>query len=141
MYTIFVFVLSATKVFVPLYFKNRQAIYERQTAEYDMQVRIYETELASKPYNIKLFGLSDFFIDRLQHCYKNYFKNILSKKIVSSTISDSISHIIDTFSMLGIILIGAIMVSNNKISAGSIAEMAGFFWIINIIMSNIDFII
>lgn len=141
MYTIFVFALSAIKVFVPLYFKNRQAIYERQTAEYDMRVRIYETELASKPYNIKLFGLSDFFIDRLQRCYKNYFKNILSKKIASSTISDSISHIIDTFSMLGIILIGAIMVSNNKISAGAIAEMVGFFWIINIIMSNIDFII
>lgn len=140
-YTLIVFAISLVKLAVPIGTAKLLAEYDKKIREYSTQVRAYETEITEKPHIVKLYGLSQPLINRLDKIYQCYFKDIFSKSVKYTTISNNISSFLDTFCIIIILFVGAIMVAGGTISAGSVAAMAGYFSVFNTILGNVDYII
>jgi len=141
LFTVIVFAISSIKLTIPMVIKKIQAKYDKQVREYKTSVRVYETEITKKPHIIKLYGLANCLIKRLDDLYNQYYKTVISKNIKYSTIADCILSFLDTFCILVILFIGATMVSNESITTGTVAAMVGYFSVFNNVFSNMDYII
>ena len=141
LFTSIVFAISLIKLTVPMIVKKIQAKYDKQTREYKASVRAFETEITNKPHIVKLYGLSNSLIERLDNLYKKYYKTVISKSIKYSTIADGILSFLDTFCILVILFVGAIMVSNESLTTGAVAAMVGYFSVFNTVICNIDYLI
>ncbi|MFU0800434.1 MAG: ABC transporter ATP-binding protein/permease [Xylanivirga thermophila] len=140
-FTLITFIVSLIKLIVPIAIKKLEAKYDLQNREYATDIRAYETEITSKPYAIKMFGLSNPFLEKIDAKYMQFFEDTHKKDIVCRTIASNISSFIDIASTLLIVLIGATMVANGDISAGSVAAMVGFLSVFDILLSDFAFII
>lgn len=140
-YTLIVFGISLIKLTVPAAVAKLQAIYDKQTREYNTQVRAYETELTTKPHIVKLYAITKPFTEKLDILYRNYFQEVLQKSIRCTVIADNIAGFLDTFCYLLILLAGAVMIAEGAITAGAVAAMIGYFAVFNTIIQNIDYII
>ena len=140
-FTLITFVISATKLVVPLTVKKLDAKYDRQTHDYNVKIRTYESQIVEQPHMIKMYGLREPFLKEIDEIYHVYFKNVQSRSIKCKAIASQILSFLDTFCLLIILLIGAIMVANNNISPGAVVAMTGYFTIFNLIISNTDSII
>lgn len=140
-FTLIVFGISLIKLMVPTAVKKLNAKYDRETREYNTRVRTYESEIIRNPYVTKIYGLKNAFIDRLDKIYHGYFKSVQVKSIQCKQIADGISSFLDTFCVLIILLIGAVMTADNMITPGAVAAMVGYFSVFNIIIGNIGFVI
>lgn len=141
LFTIIVFAISLIKLTVPMAVKKIASKYDKETREYRSSVRALETEITKKPHIVKLYGLSESLIERLDKLYKNYYKTVFCKSSKYNTLADSVLSFLDIFCILLILFVGAIMVSNDIISTGAVAAMAGYFSVFNTIISNFDYII
>lgn len=140
-FTLIVFAVSLLKLTVPVAVRNLAAKYDRQTRKYNTRVRAYETEITGKPYVVKMYGLKDAFINRLDKLYRKYFKNVQVKSIRCQSVSDNILKFLDTFCVLIILLAGAVMVAKKALTPGAVAAMVGYFSVFNLIIGNVSFIV
>lgn len=141
LFTIIVFCISIIKLSVPIAVRKIQSLYDKASREYGTKVRVYESSITERPYIIKLLGISHEFINKIDNLYKEYYKNVYRKSVRCSSIAGAISSSLDTFCMLLLLLIGAVMVANKSITAGAVAAMIGYFSIFNGIIGNIGYII
>lgn len=135
-YTVTVILISLIKLAVPVAVRKLQAMYDRESRDYNTIVRKYETEIAVKPYAVTLCGLTKALICRLDAKFKDYYRNVLRKSVKCSVIADNISGFLDTFCYLSILLIGALMISKNTVTAGAVAAMTGYFSVFNTVAGN-----
>ena len=135
-YTVTVILISLIKLAVPVAVRKLQAMYDREARDYNTIVRKYETEIAVKPYAVTLCGLTKALICRLDAKFKDYYRNVLRKSVKCSVIADNISGFLDTFCYLSILLIGALMISKNTVTAGAVAAMTGYFSVFNTVAGN-----
>lgn len=140
-FTGLVFLISLIKLCVPMMVQKLEARYDRETRAYKDQESCYEREIIAQPHIVKMYGLKDSMINRLNEIYYTYFKEVQVKSIVCQTISKNILGFLDTFCVLSILLIGAIMVGRGSLTPGAVTAMVGYFSVFNLIMSNIDFLI
>ena len=140
-YTLIVFAISLVKLTVPMGTAKLLAAYDKKIREYNTQVRAYETEITERPHIVKLYGLSEPLINRLDKIYQCYYKEVFRKSVKYTTLSNNISSFLDTFCITIILFVGAIMVAGGTVSAGSVAAMAGYFSVLNTILGNVDYII
>lgn len=140
-FTLVVMFISVIKLVVPVVARRVEAKYDKETRTYRALVRGYETEFAEKPHMIQLFGLSTSWIERIDKNYQNYFRNIFCKSVRCTSAATSISSFLDTFCILAILLVGAVLVSTGYITAGAVATMMGYFSVYNKVIQNIDFIV
>ena len=140
-YTIVVMGVSLLKLFIPIIVKKLEARYDKETRKYNAQVRVYEIEIVKTPYVIKLFGLSKPLVERLGHIYQEYYKRTFCKSVKCTAIAKNVSSVLDTFCLLIILFVGAVMVAGKSISPGSVAAMTGYFAVFNMVFSNVDYII
>lgn len=141
LFTVIVFIISLVKLAVPMAVKKMQAKYDKETREYQSRVRAFETEITTKPHIIKLYGLSTALTARLDNLFKKYYTTIFRKSVCYNAVSDSILSFLDTFCILAVLFVGAIMVSNGSISPGAVAAMVGYFSVFNTLVSYMDDII
>nr|WP_307989721.1 ABC transporter ATP-binding protein [uncultured Niameybacter sp.] len=135
------FLISLIKLLVPIMVKKLEARYDLETRAYKDMESCYEREIIAQPHIVKMYGLKDSMINRLNEMYYTYFKEVQVKSIVCQTVSKNILGFLDTFCVLIILLIGAIMVVRGILTPGAVTAMVGYFSIFNLIMSNIDFLI
>lgn len=131
--------LMLIKICVPAALKKIQAKYDRKTREYQTSIRAGEAEITEKPHAIRLLGLTEPLLGRLDQQYRIYYKNIFKKSVVCSAIADTAASGLDTFCILIILFIGAVMVSRSRVLAGQVAAMAGYFGVLNHIIKNISY--
>lgn len=140
-FTLITFLISSIKLIVPLAVKKLESKYDKETHEYNLRKSSYESQLVEKPHVIKMYGLRGAFLDILGKTYDTYFEAVEAKSIKCKSIADNISSFLDTFCVLAILLIGAVMVANKSITPGAVVAMVGYFSVFNLIISNLDFII
>jgi len=104
-------------------------------------VRSQEMEMTAQPHMIKLFGMSEAMIKKLNRMYQVFYQEVLQKSVACKTIANQIQAFMNTFCLLVILFIGAIMVSKGSLTAGAVAAMMGYFTVYNTIMEDIGFII
>lgn len=137
-YTCMVLGISLLKLTVPLAVRNLQANYDLEDREYRDRVRAYELEIAGKAYGVKLYGLSQAFVKRLDDCFQSYFKRVFTKKVKCQSVSQAVLNCLDTFCMLAVLLAGAVLVAYGRISPGALAAMAGYFSVFHTLVGKVD---
>lgn len=140
-FTIIVFCISVLKLVVPIVVKNVEAKYDLLMREYYSDRRVYEMQIVKNPSSIKLLGLTKYFIQKLDDIFKQNFKTIEVKYIKCKSFTKNISALFDTFSIILILIIGAVFVAFQKITPGSIAAMFGYFSVFGLMIQNVDYII
>lgn len=140
-YTLVVMAISAIKLVVPFSVRKLESRYDKAEREYQTAVRANETEFTRNPAAVKLHGLTEPLIQKLDDIYRKYFKQIYTRQTLCKTAASNINAGLDVFCILAILFSGAIMAAVQLISPGEIAAMMGFFVVYQTILSNLDFII
>ncbi|MBE5818959.1 MAG: ABC transporter ATP-binding protein [Clostridiales bacterium] len=140
-YTVIIFVVSAIKLLIPIITKKLNTKYDKEVRAYQTQVRSYEFEILEQPHKVKLYGLTMPLLERFDRIYLKYFGDTLRKSIRLNAISSNLSGALDTLCTIIILLSGAVLVANNKMTAGGIAAAFGFLSIFNSFFGNISALI
>lgn len=141
LFTAIVFAVSLVKLIVPLAVRKLEQRYDRQNREYRSSVRTYENEITENPHTVRLYGLKDAFIRRLDTLYQVYYRDVQRKSIRCSQISGSISGFLDTFCTLVILFSGAGMAAAGFITPGAVAAMVGYFGVFGAIIGSVGTVI
>ena len=141
LFTVFVIMIALLKLLVPVLVHKLEGRYDQETREYNAQMKTYETEILRSPYMIKLLGLMQPFLTRIDSRYQEYYKKTFRRKALCTAAASQISTFLDTFCTLLILLVGALLVARGGIAAGSVAAMLGYFTVYNSIMKDVSYII
>lgn len=141
LFTLIIFLVSTIKLAIPIGLRKIQAKYDKKTREYYTEVRNMETQIIDRPFVIKLFGLSEGLIDKLDKKFQSFFNSILDKSIKYTETANSASKFIDTFCVLLILLIGSILISVGTLTVGNLSAMIGYFSLFNLLLEDITYII
>lgn len=140
-YTLVVIAISAVKLIVPFSVRKLESRYDKAEREYQTAVRASETEFTRNPVAVKLHGLANPLIQKLDDIYRKYFASTYVHQMRCKTAASNITAGLDVFCMLAILFAGAVMAAAGLISAGEIAAMMGFFAVYQTVLGNLDFII
>ena len=140
-YTLVVIAISAVKLIVPFSVRKLESRYDKAEREYKTAVRAKETEFTRNPVAVKLHGLANPLIQKLDDIYRKYFASTYVHQMRCKTAASNITAGLDVFCMLAILFAGAVMTAAGLISAGEIAAMMGFFAVYQTVLGNLDFII
>ena len=140
-FLLIVFLISMVKLLVPMAVRKLQAKYELDKKQYDTDVRNLETGITGKPHLVKVLGLTEGMISKLDRRFEEYFNNILIKSAVCTVFSDAVLKFLDTFCMLVILFIGAVLTAKGQVTPGTVAAMMGYFSVINDMIAKCDFIL
>lgn len=140
-YTIIIFGISVMKFTIPIVTRKINTKLDRETREYSSNVRSQEIEIMSQPHKIKLFGLTEPLLNRLNKAYITYFYEVFKKRIVFSTITGNISSTIDAFCTILILLSGSLLIVRGSISTGNMVAVFSFYSVLNSVISDISSII
>ena len=141
LYTAVILGILVLKLIVPMVVKKKQAEFEREQMNYNTQVRVYETEITRKPHVVKLYGLKNKLVRRLDELFLEYFKNIFCKKMKYNTLVKYILEFSDKVCSIVVLLFGAFLVSKGDVTAGMVASMLGYLAVFNTIITSLDGII
>ncbi len=140
-FAVIVFGVSLIKLIVPALAKKLRKEFDMKTREYNGKVKSYETDITKKPHVVKLLGLKEAFVERLDDIYKDYYKTTYNKSLTGLVLARNMSAFLNTFCTLIILLVGAVMVADGSITAGAVAAMVGYFAAFNTVVSGIETII
>lgn len=140
-YTLIVFSVSVIHLTVPAAVRKKEGRYDRETREYESDVRAYETEITNRPYTVKIYGLKGAFIERLDRLYRIFFVRTKVKSIRLRKLSEVLLSFTDIFCTLAILLIGSYLVAAEQILPGTVAAMYGYFAVFNTLIKNIEYLI
>ena len=141
LYTLVVIAISAIKLVVPFSVRKLESRYDKAEREYQTAVRANETEFTRNPAAVKLHGLTEPLIRKLDDIYREYFAQTYVHQLLCKIAASNINTGLDVFCMLAVLFSGAVMAASKLISAGEIAAMIGFFAVYQTVLGNLDFII
>jgi len=141
LYTVIVLGVSLLKLTVPLAVRKIEQKYDRENREYSSRVRGMETILTGNAPMVKLCGLSEGMIGRLDRLFGEYYRATLGKSIRCQQIAGGISGFLDAFCTLLILLAGAVLAAHGQITPGAAAAMVGYFGVFNTIIANTGFVL
>lgn len=127
LFTAVVFAVSLVKLFVPMIVRKRRAVYAQEDSNYRMQVRSKETEMTAMPYMINMLGIKNAWFEKMNQLFRKYYAKTGRKSIRCEVITGNISNFLNTFCILLILWIGAVMTAKGFIYPGAVAAMAGYF--------------
>lgn len=133
--------LMLVKICVPIALGKIRAKYDRETRDYQTKLRACEAEITEKPHIIRIFGLTEPLIGRMEQLFQTYFKNVFKKSAFCAAIADTAASYLDTFCILVILFVGAVMTAQGFVSAGQIVAMTGYFGVLNKLVENASYII
>lgn len=134
-------ILSAAKVSVPLLFKSKLAKYDKAERAYHAQRRSEETEITEKSYIIKLWGLQEPFINRVQQLFENHYKENRKKGITVHVVAEQLNHFISNTSYVLLLFVGALMIARNRITPGEFAAMTVYYSVAQTIWKDVGEIV
>lgn len=140
-FTCCVISLMLLKICVPIALRKIQAKYDRETREYQTYFHAGEAEITEKPHIIRIFGLSKPLIRRLDQLFQTYYQDVLKKSVVFAAIADTAFAYLDTFCILVILFIGAVMAACGSVTASQLVAMVGYFGVLNNIIKRASDII
>lgn len=133
--------VSLIKLVIPIAVRKIEAKFDFEGREYQTQVRLYETDIAGKPYAVNGLGLKKAFIHKLDLIYHEYFERFEKKSIHYGAVTQALSALIEPICMFIILLLGAVLLSEGRIAVGSIVSMMTFSSLFDTLFQNIGSII
>lgn len=140
-YTLVTIAISAVRIFLPISVRKLNAKYDKEARDYTTELRKCEMDITSQPHYTVMLGIERGMLNRINVKFWDYYKRTGKRSAIFSSITSFFASIIDTISWMLIILVGAIFVSRNLVSAGTVAAMLGFSSIYNNSINSVVYII
>lgn len=141
LYTAIVFAVSMVKLTVPIAVRKLEKKYDMETREYQSKVRSFEEEMIRQPHVVKQYGLADALTGRLDRAYRMYFDGVQRKSIRCGRIAGGISAFLETFCTFAVLLSGAVLTANGRITPGTVAAMVGYFGVFGSVIGTFGTVI
>lgn len=140
-YTLITIAISAVRIFLPIAVRKMNAKYDKASREYKTELRKCEMDIISQPHATVMFGIKQGMLNRIDSKFWDYYKHTGKKSTIFNSVTSYFTSVIDTISGALIIVVGAIFVSQNLVSVGTIVAMLGFSSIYNNITNAVVYII
>ena len=127
LFTLFIFVLSIIKLWIPAVYNKKKKIYVEVEKKYRSEVRNAEVEMMKKPWAVVCLGIEEVWVDTLQKLYRKYYEETGKRKIAWDEITKESKVFFDSFCMVLILFVGAILVARGSLNPGDVVAMTGFF--------------
>lgn len=137
LFTIIVFVFSIIKILLPMMFKEKNTYYDKKKREYTTNIYVNENELLKNTYMNVLLGVKKRWIEKMDKLFQSYYETIYQKNVFFKAVSENLISFMDTFCMVMIMFIGAVMIAKGLISTGNVVAMIGFFPVFTLIEQNL----
>lgn len=116
-------VIPAVKLGVPVYFKEKLAAYDRTEKEYEAKRRDYETDLVYRAYIARLWNIGSGLRERIDRLFREYYDQSAGRQVTCRVLSERIQALTEQASMVLLLLAGAVMVAQGKVSPGEFASL------------------
>lgn len=108
-------------------FKEKNTYYDKKKREYTTNIYVNENELLKNTYMNVLLGVKKRWIEKMDKLFQSYYETIYQKNVFFKAVSENLISFMDTFCMVMIMFIGAVMIAKGLISTGNVVAMIGFF--------------
>ncbi len=125
-YALIMMAISIARIFLPIAIRKLNAKYDKETREYTTELRSRETDITSQPHNIVMLGINKGILKRIESLFWDYYQHTGQKRAIYDSITTFLLSIIEVLSWISIVVVGAVFVSQSRISAGVVAAMLGF---------------
>lgn len=133
----FMFLLVAIKLVTPLFFKESLAKFDRQEKEYLTVRNGCEADAITAPHMIKLLGIKNSVIDRMRKLFQSYYEETAAKKISCSVFFEQAKEFMNHFTLILMLLSGAILVAFGTVSPGELAAMLAYLTVAQTLLNDI----
>ena len=135
------FLLTAIKLFTPLFFKEPLAKFDRKEKKYLAMRRDYESDSVTDPHIIKIWGIKNSVLQRTKKLFQNYYEETASQQISCTVFSEQTKEFMNHFTLILLLLFGAIMVAQGTVSPGEFAAMLVYLTVAQTLLNDIGDII
>lgn len=127
LFTLFIFALSVIKLWIPAVYNKKKKIYVEAEKKYRAEVRNAEVEMMKKPWAVVCLGIEELWVGTLQKLYRKYYEETGKRKIAWDEITKESKVFFNSFCMVLILFVGAILVARGSLNPGDVVAMTGFF--------------
>lgn len=127
LFTVFIFALSVIKLWIPAAYNKKKKFYVEAEKKYRAEVRTAEVEMMKKPWAVVCLGIEELWVDTLQKLYRKYYEETGKRKIAWDEITKESKVFFNSFCMVLILFVGAILVARGSLNPGDVVAMTGFF--------------
>ena len=120
-------VVGVIVVVIKLFSADKKRFYVGERSKYASQYRAKENELIENGKQFYFWNIYALWANKLKEDYRNYHYQIEKKCIVFETILSVLINFAVNIGNIIILIIGAILVANNRITPGAVAQMLGYY--------------
>lgn len=121
--TAIMLLLSCTKLIVPLLLKKRIALYDQKNKEYQGERYSIEIDTMSNAAFVRSYGIADKMILHIKTLYTQYRNRYENRYLWLQSLLEHIGTYFDFITKLILLVVGAVLISDGKITAGQIVSM------------------
>lgn len=130
------FLFSAIRLVVPIWFKEKMAAYDKLEKSYQAKRRNYEADIVSKPYMLKLLGIQKAANARIEELFQKYYQQTGSRYAACRAISDGLKEAVNRITMLLLLLVGAVMIAKRYVTPGEFTAMMVYLGVAQTILND-----
>ena len=138
MFTVVVCAVSFARISIPFLVKKREKRYDAEEHAWKLRARTIEDGFGTHPHLARLFGIAEPLIAKYDQHFCAYFKSTVVKSAALKTFASATLSFLDTFCLLVILLIGALLVSVGELSPGAVASMMVYSSLFGTVMTNVS---
>ncbi|MCD7834171.1 MAG: ABC transporter ATP-binding protein/permease [Lachnospiraceae bacterium] len=128
--------LVALRLLIPMIFQKKLAAYDKSEKAYYAKRREYETDAASKPYLIKLWGIQTNILNRIDCLYQTFFSESGVHQITCRICAEQMLEFLNSMTPLLLLLAGALMVAGGQVTPGGLAAMYAFLPVVQTVFND-----
>ena len=133
----FMFLLTVIKLVTPLLFKEPSAKFDRQEKEYLAVRNGYEADVITAPHMIKLCGIKNPVLNRMGKLFQKYYEETAARKISCTVFFEQAKEFMNHFTLILLLLSGAVMVALGTVSPGELAAMLVYLTVVQTLLNDV----
>lgn len=132
----FMLAFTLLRLAISLFLNKKIKHFDAALQEYKGSRRAMETEITRKPDQVKLLGVGDAFLERINREYVKHYHQTENPYIKYQVFVQMLPKIFDRFSPLLFILVGGIMVIRKSVTPGELSSMIGYLAVMQILLTT-----
>lgn len=133
--------ITAAKLVVPMLFKQKLARYDREEKIYQAKRRDCESDIMTRPYMIKLWGILQGAIERIDGLFQKYYRGTAVCHVNCSVLAEQMQTLVNQVSIVVMLFAGAVMVSHSTVTLGESASLFLYLTVAQALLNDIGEIV
>lgn len=134
-------VIATLSLLLPIFVQKLEGKYDRDIRDYRTNVKNTETEFAENLGDIIILNLVPRYLDIFMNKFLQFFCKTGKRNNAYKSVTEQIQTFVRSFSMVLVLIFGAMLCADNRISGGAIATMMGYLSTFQMFLGDMGFII